>query len=235
MRAWRSSSSIPDSIGPFVAQVAGATAAGSRVLVYRLVLADGGHIFPNTPITARWRLVPADRTIEPMVGPPVRRHLRRHPVRLADARGRPRPRSLVRGLRTPSAGGRWRSASKAVREAAAFLGVTESEPIDFFVYADAGAPSTTRSGRAPARTSWGRRISDIRTMFALIAPNDVADAEVARTVPHELTHLVFDTAVRNPYHYPPRWLNEGVATYLSEGYSSWLRTVRRGCRATTGA
>ena len=37
-------------------------------------------------------------------------------------------------------------------------------------------------------------------------------------VPHELTHLVFDTAVENPYRFPPRWLNEGLAVYLSEGY-----------------
>ena len=29
---------------------------------------------------------------------------------------------------------------------------------------------------------------------------------------------MFDTAVENPYHFPPRWLNEGLAVYLSEGY-----------------
>jgi len=39
-------------------------------------------------------------------------------------------------------------------------------------------------------------------------------------VPHELTHLVFDTAVENPYHFPPRWLNEGLAVYLSQGYTA---------------
>src|SRR5205807_9518647 len=39
-------------------------------------------------------------------------------------------------------------------------------------------------------------------------------------IPHELTHLVFDTAVHNPYHVPPRWLNEGLAVYLSQGYDS---------------
>jgi hypothetical protein len=30
---------------------------------------------------------------------------------------------------------------------------------------------------------------------------------------------VFDTAVSNPYRFPPRWLNEGLAVYLSEGYT----------------
>jgi hypothetical protein len=44
-------------------------------------------------------------------------------------------------------------------------------------------------------------------------------------VPHELTHIVFDTAVENPYHYPPRWLNEGVAVYLSEGYTASDRSA----------
>ena len=29
---------------------------------------------------------------------------------------------------------------------------------------------------------------------------------------------MFDTAVHNPYHFPPRWLNEGLAVYQSEGY-----------------
>ena len=39
-------------------------------------------------------------------------------------------------------------------------------------------------------------------------------------IPHELTHLVFDTATQNPYHEPPHWLNEGLAVYISEGYST---------------
>jgi len=39
-------------------------------------------------------------------------------------------------------------------------------------------------------------------------------------VPHELTHLVFETTVDNPYHFPPRWLNEGLAVYLSQGYDA---------------
>src|SRR5207247_5320147 len=39
-------------------------------------------------------------------------------------------------------------------------------------------------------------------------------------IPHELTHLVFDTAAGNPYHDPPRWLNEGLAVYESQGYDT---------------
>ncbi len=210
------------SIGPSVTQVEGATSAGSRALVYRLIVADGGHIYPNSPLTARWRLVPADRTIEPMVGPPVT-------VTYADTRfaWKTLVGDIVRvhWYEGSNAFGRRALAigDKAVREASAFLGVTESDPIDFFIYADEPA-FYDAVGQSTRENVVGTAIAEIRTMFGLIPPNEVATAEVARTVPHELTHLVFDTAVNNPYHYPPRWLNEGVATYLTEGFSPWLRT-----------
>jgi hypothetical protein len=57
-------------------------------------------------------------------------------------------------------------------------------------------------------------------MFALITPDQIDDSWVGVVVPHELTHLVFETAVDNPYHFPPRWLNEGLAVYLSQGYDA---------------
>ncbi len=212
------------SIGPSVTQVEGATAAGSRALVYRLILADGGHIYPNSPLTARWRLVPADRTIEPMVGPPVT-------VTYADTRFAWK--TLVGDIvnvhwyEGSNAFGRRALAigDKAVREASAFLGVTESEPIDFFIYADEPA-FYDAVGPSTRENVVGTAIAEIRTMFGLIPPNEVSTAEVARTVPHELTHLVFDTAVQNPYHHPPRWLDEGVATYLTFGPPSRLPPTR---------
>jgi hypothetical protein len=55
-------------------------------------------------------------------------------------------------------------------------------------------------------------------MFALIPTDEIDQAWVGIVIPHELTHLVFDTAASNPYHFPPRWLNEGLAVYLSQGY-----------------
>ena len=213
----------PGNIGPLVTQVEGAMAAGSRVLVYRLVLGDGGHLYPNSPITARWRLVPADRTIIPMVGPPVT-------VTYADTRfaWKTLVGDIVRvhWYEGSNAFGRRALAigEKAVRDAAEFMGVTESEPIDFFIYADEAA-FYDAVGPSTRENVVGTPIAEIRTMFGLIPPDDVATAEVARTVPHELTHLVFDTAVRNPYHYPPRWLNEGVATYLTEGLPSQFRVA----------
>ena len=50
-------------------------------------------------------------------------------------------------------------------------------------------------------------------------------------VPHELTHIVFDTATRNVYHEAPHWLNEGLADYLAVGYGADARgNVERAVR-----
>lgn len=213
----------PDSLGPFVVEVAGPTPAGRSDLVYRYVLGEDGHLVPNTPITARWRLVPADRGTAPAVGPPV-------DVLYADTRfaWRTLAGDLVRlhwYEGSESFGRRaLEIAETAVQEAADFLGVTETEEIDFFVYADQGA-FYDALGPATRENVGGQAHSDIRTMFALIGPGDVTDRWVGIVIPHELTHLVFDTAVSNPYHFPPRWLNEGVATYLSEGYTASDRSA----------
>jgi hypothetical protein len=206
-----------DTLGPVVVEVAGATPAGRRELVHRHLLEEDGHVVPNTPVTARWRLVPDDWGQPATVGPAAR-------VVYRDTRFDWRSRSgdVVRlhwYEGSESFGRRaLEIAETAVEEAAAFLGVTESQPIDFFVYADQDA-FYDALGPATRENVGGQAHSDIRTMFALIGPGDVTDPWVSVVIPHELTHLVFDTAVRNPYHFPPRWLNEGVAMYLSEGYT----------------
>jgi LPXTG-motif cell wall-anchored protein len=116
---------------------------------------------------------------------------------------------------------------QAVERASALLGVTESEPIDFFIYTSQ-ADMYEALGAGTRENVGGQAHSDIRTMFGLIEPHEVNSDWVDTLVAHELTHLVFDTATDNPYRAPPRWLNEGVAVYLSEGYSaSWRTTVER--------
>ena len=66
----------------------------------------------------------------------------------------------------------------------------------------------------------GSAYANIRTLLGLIPPDQINDSLVAVRIPHEFVHLVFDTASKNPYHSPPRWLNEGLAVYQSEGYGS---------------
>ena len=122
---------------------------------------------------------------------------------------------------------------KAVSDASELLGVTETEPIDYFVYADRDAFYDVL-GPAIRENVGGIALAEIRTLFANIPPADADASWVGIVVPHELTHLVYATATDNPYHAPPHWMNEGLAVYLSEGYSSPARAnVERAARLGT--
>ncbi|MDQ3870341.1 MAG: peptidase MA family metallohydrolase, partial [Chloroflexota bacterium] len=112
---------------------------------------------------------------------------------------------------------------KAVADVSTLLGVTESERIDFFVYA---SQSAFREALGPGTREnvGGQANASIRTLFALIEPSQINSDWVDVVIPHELTHLVFDTAVHNPYREPPHWLDEGIAVFLSEGYGAGDRS-----------
>jgi hypothetical protein len=196
---------------------------GATTLTHTLDPVADGHIVPNTPLTARWRLVGADDPTDVEVGPEIR-------VTVTDDRfdWQTEAGELVRvhwyegsdafGSRTLQIG------EDAVREASELLQVTETDPVDFFVYADQDA-FYDALGPGTRENVGGQANADIRTLFALITPGEINDTWVAIVIPHELMHLVFDTAVSNPYHFPPRWLNEGLAVHISQGYDASDRGV----------
>jgi hypothetical protein len=121
-------------------------------------------------------------------------------------------------------------ANDAIDRAAELLGTTLPAPVDLFVYdtqqALLEAVSPNRENIA------GEAHHDIRTMFVWLEGDLGVDGFAAEVVRHELTHLVFDAATRNPYHGPPLWLNEGIAVYLSAGYSAADRGAVEGAAAT---
>ena len=124
-----------------------------------------------------------------------------------------------------------RIADQAIKDASELLGVEETEPIDFFVYADRTSFYDVL-GPALQENIGGIALPEIRTLFANIPPSSVTDSWVGIVVPHELTHLVFDTATHNPYHLPAHWLDEGLADYLAHGYDAATRaSVERAVRA----
>ena len=109
-------------------------------------------------------------------------------------------------------------ANDAIDRAAELMGKTLPEPVDLFVYATQDALLEAVS---PNRESIaGEAHSTIQTMFVWLPPDQDPERS-AVVVAHELTHLVFNEVTDNPYHNPPRWLNEGIATYLSEGYTAF--------------
>lgn len=111
----------------------------------------------------------------------------------------------------------------AIDQAAGLLGVTDVQPVDFFVY-DSSEAMYGALGPGTRENVGGQANPLIRTMVGVIRPDDVDSDWVDVLVAHELTHMVFADATDNPYRQPPRWLNEGLAVYLAEGYGVGDRT-----------
>jgi hypothetical protein len=207
-----------DAVGPTVFEVPGVPAGSSATLTYTLDTSGNDHLIPHTPIVARWRVFSADQSPEAGLGPELH-------VVYEDDRFTWKTASdgIVRvhwyegdaafGAKALKLG------ADEVRETSKLLGVTEADPIDFFVYASVddfyGA-----IGPGAHENVAGSAYANIRTLLGLIPPDQINDSLVAVRIPHEFVHLVFDTASKNPYHSPPRWLNEGLAVYQSESYGS---------------
>lgn len=209
---------IADAVGPTVVEVPNPPVSGSPTLTYTLDTSGTAHMIPNTPIVARWRLFAADGPTDVALGPERK-------VVYADDRfdWKTASSALVRvhWYKGDAAFGAkaLRLGEDEVRNTSKLLGVTEKEPVDFFVYADVDAFYAALGPGAHENVA-GTAYAYIRTLLGLIPPDQIDDPLVAVRIPHEFVHLVFDTASKNPYHAPPRWLNEGLAVYQSEGYGA---------------
>ncbi len=118
-------------------------------------------------------------------------------------------------------------AETAVSEAAELLGVEDTEPVDFLLYTD-NREFRDAMGPATRENVGGQAHPRIRTLFGLIEPRQIDSDWADELITHELAHLVFHDAVDNPYQYPPRWLNEGLAVMLSKGYDDGDRRQVQG-------
>ena len=224
---------LPGGLGPYVREVDPPGGPGAQRLVFDWDFVEDGWLMPNTPISASWRVTVGEGAgATTTVGPSAR-------VLVEDQRYDWRTKQgdfvILHWYEGTEAFAERALAigDEAVRKAATLFGVEWTEPVDFFVYAD--SPGLYGAmGPGTRENVGGQAHPDIRTMFAGIAPGAVDDPWVADVVPHELTHLVFDTAVDNDYHGPPRWLNEGLATYLSVGYTTeWRATTAQAVRLGT--
>lgn len=172
------------------------------------------HIYPNTGLQARFRIVAPDG--HATLGPEVALRYRDERFDWRTVEG-----GIVR-VHWYEGSADFGRRALAIAEAGVdksqrLLGVTETEPVDFWIYADVD-DFYDALGPGSRENVGGFALAHIRTLFALVPPDEIDDAWVASVVPHELSHLVFDTAVKNPYHGPPRWLDEGLAVYDSDGY-----------------
>ena len=211
-----------DAIGPTVFEVPNPPLAGATTLT-RSLGAQDAFLLPNTKLVARWRLTSASDPTKVALGPEVR--ITYDDDRL-DWKTKTGDVVTVHWTQGSDAFGQraLKIAQDAIRSSSELLGVTETKPIDFFIYAD---ESQFRDAIGPGvrENVGGLAVAEIRTLFALIPESQIDDAWVGIVIPHELTHLVFDTASHNPYHEPAHWLNEGLADYVSQGYDRDYRST----------
>lgn len=204
---------VPEDLGPTVIPLA---RVGSTSLTATLDTSGGG-MYPNTPVTAHFEVVLSDGTTA--AGPDIK-------ITYADDRftWKVLPGKLVtlHYIEAEASAAfaqqllKW--ADDGVTKASAMFGVTESKRIDYFIYPD---QQTFQQGLSQPLTAGGVTIG--RSCFAIVGPSDSEYG--AGVMPHEVAHVVFGDAVSNPYHSPPRWLNEGFAVYLSLGYDAYDRRL----------
>lgn len=207
---------FPDTIGPYVVSVPDPVGSGSRTLRYTLDLSGSGHLVPNTRFQATWAAYES-ATSDPITSQTIVVNYQDTTQDWRTVKGDIVTVHWYQGSQS-FATKALNIGEDAIRKTADLLGVSETQPVDFFIYAD-DASFRDALGPGTRENVGGQAHADIRTLFALITPSEINDPWVGVVIPHELVHLVFDTAVNNPYRFPPRWFNEGLAVYLSEGYT----------------
>lgn len=182
---------------------------------YQATVFQGGHNVPNTRYDYRFRALTDDGTV---LGPVASHRIEDGRLEWQVLEG-----DLVNVWWHEGGDGFGRRAldiaEGAITDAAALLGVADIEPVDFIIYSDTRL-FREAMGPATRENVGGQAHPAIRTLFGLIEPRQISSDWVEELVVHELAHLVFDEAVSNPYQYPPRWLNEGLAVFLAKGYDA---------------
>lgn len=97
-----------------------------------------------------------------------------------------------------------------------------TKPLRIWVYPDRG---DFLSAQAPNSEQWtaGAAYPWYGLIQAVLAPGD--RAELARIVPHEVSHQVLFQATENPFNSPPAWMDEGLASLAQQTGTQplWLR------------
>jgi hypothetical protein len=180
---------------------------------WHAVVHQAGHVVPNTTYDYRFRVVTADGE---SLGPLASHRVDDTRVAWQQLRGDGVTVWWDHGDRA-FAERALAIAEKALASASELLGVEDLAAVDFFIYSD-DREFREALGPGTRENVGGEAHPYIHTLFGLIEPQQVTSDWVEELVVHELTHIVFDEAVHDPYAYPPRWLNEGLAVYLAKGY-----------------
>ena len=102
-------------------------------------------------------------------------------------------------------------------------GVRVEQPLKIFIY---GTHSDLMDAIEVGAQEWtgGQAFTEHGVVVINVSPNDLDFGLIA--TPHELTHIVIHHATDNPYGDLPRWLDEGLAVYMSGELDSSFRGYR---------
>lgn len=105
------------------------------------------------------------------------------------------------------------SAERTIDKLNNAYGFLPTQPIRIWAYA---TKDDLYGALAPNSEPWiaGEAQPSLFLIRAILPPDDLR--EVDRVVPHEITHQVSYQVTKNPFNYPPLWLNEGLAVYWQE-------------------
>jgi hypothetical protein len=105
------------------------------------------------------------------------------------------------------------TAERTIASLAESYQATLEQPVRIWAYA---AKDDLYGALAPNTESWiaGASYPPLSMIMAVLPPGNYD--EVARIVPHEISHQVLYQATKNPYNAPPGWLEEGLAEYSQE-------------------
>jgi len=114
-------------------------------------------------------------------------------------------------------------ANKTLDQIEAEAGVRVEIPVKIFIY---GSYADLRDAIPVGSQEWtgGQAFTDQGVVVIGVSPADL-DYGLAAT-PHELTHLVIHQATDNPFGDIPRWLDEGLAVYMSGELDAGWRGYR---------
>lgn len=183
---------------------------GASSATYRWDAADRS-VTPNTLVTYRWRATAAGAVTVSAAGQLLydddRTGFDWHTARYGDA--------TVHwyGAAEDEARAFGRLSSSAARSAEELLGHSLAGPIDIFVY---DTRDDFFGALGPGAREWtgAATFPPLRTIFMWLGGGSAAYLQT--TLIHEVTHVVFHDATDNPFHAPPRWFNEGLATWAED-------------------
>ena len=102
-------------------------------------------------------------------------------------------------------------------------GVKVENPVKIFIY---GSHRDLLDAIEVGAQEWtgGQAFTEHGVVVMDVSPSELDFGLLA--TPHELTHIVIDRATDNPYGDLPRWLDEGLAVYMSGELDSPMRGYR---------